>query len=291
MRIAVISVLYGRGPRQRSWASALDRARDSLGNGAGVDFITVDNTGGTEDLGPLPEGASVIRLGRNVGFAAGCNRALQAAAGADTVVLLNPDVEVDNRFLAGVAELDWPDDLAARGPTILTPEGGVEQSARSFPTARTGVLGRTSLVARVWPSSPMVRRELQAAPDSGTREVDWVTGACLIAPRDRFESVGPLDEGYFLYWEDADWCRRARDAGMRVEYEPVLTVVHHQGSSSVTRPLMTIVAFHRSALRYWRLHVSQSRPATALAALALSGRCAIKLAGAIGRLAKAAGGR
>ena len=88
-----------------------------------------------------------------------------------------------------------------------------------------------------------------------------------------------------MYWEDADWCRRARSKVMRVEYEPSLTVVHHQGSSSAQRPLMTIVASHRSAFRYWRLHGSTSPVGSALAAAALTLRCLIKLAGAAARVA------
>jgi GT2 family glycosyltransferase len=281
-RIAVISVLYSGGAGQEAWARALDSARREAPRDASVEVIAVDNSPG-DDAGAVPDGARVIRPGSNVGFAAGCNLGLEAAAGSDLVVLLNPDVELESGFLPRVAALAWPADLAARGPKVLTPAGEVEQSARGFPTARTGALGRTSLIARLAPRSRLVQRELRAEPASGARDVDWVSGACLIAPRDRFESIGVLDEGYFMYWEDADWCRRAHDRGMRVEYEPALTVVHHQGSSSASRPFASIVAFHRSAFRYWRLHVSRSRGATALAGAALATRCALKLASALVR--------
>ncbi len=267
------------------WARALDGALHDTPAGVSADVIAVDNSP-RRDPGAVPRGARVIRPERNVGFAAGCNLGLEAAAGATLVVLLNPDVEVGPGFLAQVAELAWPDDLAARGPKVLTPAGEVEQSARGFPTVRTGALGRTSLLARLAPRSRLVQRELRAEPEAGMRAVDWVSGACLIAPRERFDSVGRLDEGYFMYWEDADWCRRAHDLGMRVEYEPALTVVHHQGSSSAARPLRSIVAFHRSAFRYWRLHVSRSRGATALAGAALACRCAAKLAAATARGAR-----
>jgi N-acetylglucosaminyl-diphospho-decaprenol L-rhamnosyltransferase len=281
-RIAVISVLYSGGAGQERWARALDDARRGLAGDVSLDVIAVDNSPGP-DPGAVPQGARVIRPGRNVGFAAGCNLGLEAAGDATLVVLLNPDVEVGAEFLGRLASLSWPDDLAARGPQVLTPAGEIEQSARGFPSARTGVLGRTSLLARLAPRSRLVQQELRAEPDSGARPVDWVSGACLIAPRERFRSVGPLDEGYFMYWEDADWCRRAHDRGMRVEYEPALTVVHHQGSSSASRPFMSIVVFHRSAFRYWRLHVGRSRAATALAGAALALRCAVKLAGAAAR--------
>ena len=283
MRIALISVLYGATDARALWARAVDRARAELRGEADVDVIAVDN-GPQDGSGALPFGTRLIRSDRNVGFAAGCNRGLEAAAGADLIVLLNPDVELGQDFFVRLLELEWPDELAARGPAVLTPDGSVEQSARRFPTVRTGLIGRTSLLARLGSHSSHVRDELRADPAAGSREVDWVSGACLIAPADRFAAVGGLDEGYFLYWEDADWCRRARDRGLRVEYEPSLSVTHHQGGSSALQPLMPIVAFHRSALRYWRLHCSRSPLSTALAAAALAGRCGLKLAGAVVRL-------
>ena len=279
----MITVLYGGGRAQEIWARALDRAREDVSASTAIDVIAVDNHGGVAEPASLPKGARLIDPGRNIGFAAGCNRGIEAAAEGSVVVLLNPDVEVSPGFLAQVAGLEWPEDLAARGPAVRTPDGGVEQSARGFPTARTGLLGRTSLLARMRPSSRLVQRELRATPGSGTQVVDWVSGACLIAPRDRFDVVGPLDEGYFMYWEDADWCRRSLSAGMRVEYEPSLSVVHHQGSTSAARPLMTIIAFHRSAFRYWRLHVSRSLLATGLGGAVLACRCTLKLAAAVFR--------
>jgi hypothetical protein len=99
----------------------------------------------------------------------------------------------------------------------------------------------------------------------------------MIVPSERFESVGPLDAGYFMYWEDADWCRRARAKGFSVLYDATLVVTHRQGSSSRYRSAATIIAFHRSALRYWRKHVARSPVSSAAAAAALGARCLLKL--------------
>ncbi len=92
-----------------------------------------------------------------------------------------------------------------------------------------------------------------------------------------------------MYWEDADWCRRAHDLGLRVEYEPSLIVIHHQGSSSSFRPIATVVAFHRSALRYWRLHGAGSSLAVGLAALSLAAPCSLKLLAAGTQAARSPG--
>jgi GT2 family glycosyltransferase len=80
-----------------------------------------------------------------------------------------------------------------------------------------------------------------------------------------------------MYWEDADWCKRAHDDGLRVIFEPALAVVHYQGTSSASKPRATTLAFHRSAYRYYRKHVARRKSTRAYAAVLLALRCAIKL--------------
>jgi len=259
---------------------ALARARDELDAGIDLDVVIVDNAsrdGTTDRVRQKAPWAHVIELPRNVGFAAGSNAGIDRLRGSDLIVLLNPDVEVQADFLTRLVRLDWPQDVAARGPVVLDGRGQLEQSARGFPGARTGLLGRSSWLARVRPTSRLLRRDLVADPTAGAQVVDWVSGACLIVPAERFRSVGRLDELYFMYWEDADWCFRARAGGYSVIYEPTLVVTHRQGSSSSDRPVSATIWFHRSALRYWRVHVARSPASTAAAAAALAIRCAVKL--------------
>jgi GT2 family glycosyltransferase len=259
---------------------ALGRARDRLDSDAGLAVVIVDNASGDDTVDRVRSHApwaDLIESPRNLGFAAGCNLGISRLRDTDLIVLLNPDVEVRDDFLARVARLDWPKEVAARGPTVLDELGRLEQSARGFPRARTGLLGRSSWLASVRPGSRLLRHDLVADRSAGARIVDWVSGSCLIAPAERFRSVGPLDEGYFMYWEDADWCLRARERGYTVVYQPDLVVTHHQGSSSAERWVATTFAFHRSALRYWRMNVARSPLSVAAAAVALAVRCVLKL--------------
>jgi GT2 family glycosyltransferase len=259
---------------------ALGRARARLEAGTELVTVIVDNAShdGTMDrIRERAPWADPVALPRNIGFAAACNIGIGRSRDADLIVLLNPDVEVRADFLASLVILDWPSEVAARGPAILDEQGALEQSARGFPQARTALLGRTSLLARARPTSRLLQRDLLADPDAGARVVDWLSGACLIVPKERFYSVGSLDEGYFMYWEDADWCLRARERGYAVIYEPALVVIHRQGSSSRYRPVATTISFHRSALRYWRRNVARSPVSTAAATVALTLRCALKL--------------
>jgi N-acetylglucosaminyl-diphospho-decaprenol L-rhamnosyltransferase len=278
-RIGVCMVTFRGGETVTRALEALGRARDQLD--AELDVVVVDNAsedGTVERVRRHAPWARLIESPCNVGFAAGCNLGVGRLAQADLIVLLNPDVEVHVDFLARLATLDWPSHVAARGPAVLGEDGQLEQSARGFPRARTGVLGRASWLARVRPHSRLLRRDLLADRSSGARVVDWVSGACLIVPAELFHEVGPLDEGYFMYWEDADWCLRAHRLGYSVLYEPTLVVTHHQGASSSERWVATTIAFHRSAFRYWRVNVARSPFLLPAAASALTARCLLKLA-------------
>jgi N-acetylglucosaminyl-diphospho-decaprenol L-rhamnosyltransferase len=276
-RVSVISVTYRSASSVEAWLDTLGRAWAACSAaGDHLNVVVVDNAsddGTTDIVRAHALGTDIIELSSNRGFAAGCNAGLGRVSDDDIVVLLNPDVFVAKDFFRRLVELSWPDDLAARGPLILEPDGTVEQSARSFPRLATGLAGRTSLLARIAPNSELVRRELRADPSAGSTTVDWVSGACLIAPAEAFRRVGGLDEGYFLYWEDADWCRRASHIGLRVEYEPSLVATHRQGTSSERRPVSATVSFHWSAARYYRRHVARSPVAGAAATALLMARC------------------
>jgi len=104
---------------------------------------------------------------------------------------------------------------------------------------------------------PIDRSGIAAAPRRARRsplEVDWISGACLVARRTAWEEVGLLDERFFLFWEDADWCRRFRQAGWRVYYVPTASGIHFVGVSRARRRLGSIRDFHVSAYRYYRKH-------------------------------------
>jgi N-acetylglucosaminyl-diphospho-decaprenol L-rhamnosyltransferase len=279
-RIGVVTITFRGGDIVSRALDALTRARGKLEAGSELVGVIVDNAsldGTAERVREHAPWAELIELPRNIGFAAACNLGVGRVGQADLIVLLNPDVEVPVDFFTHLAELDWAPTVGARGPAIVDERGELEQSARGFPRAQTAIFGRTSLLACVRPGSRLLRHDLLADPDAGARVVDWVSGACMIVPAERFRSVGLLDEGYFMYWEDADWCYRARARGYSVIYDPALAVTHHQGSSSRDRWVATTIAFHRSAFRYWRLHVARFPLSTAAAGLALALRCVMKL--------------
>jgi GT2 family glycosyltransferase len=224
-------------------------------------------------LEPLREKfASVQWLSRpdNSGFAAGVNMAAALTA-APTLLLLNPDSVVDGP-VGRILEkwLSTHPQCAAAGPQILDKHGKLQASARRFPDVTTMLGGRTSWLTSRFPGNWFTRRNLLMAVEGEYAVVDWLSGACLATPRSVFMKLGGLDEGFFLYWEDADYGRRASDHGYESHYVPAAGVVRHvTGVSSSQAPVLSIRAFHRSAARLFWKHAGAGRVLAPLVSLGL----------------------
>ncbi len=193
---------------------------------------------------------TLIRCAENVGFPRGNNIALARARGR-ALLLLNPDtVIVGNALPTLLAYLDAHPDVGVVGPQLLNPDASVQSSRRRFPTVLTGYFESTWLQGL----APGLLRRYYALdlPDDASADVDWLMGACLLVPRAVYEQVGGLDEGYFMYSEELDWCRRIKATGRRVVYYPAAQVIHHAGQSSDQAITARHVNFQRAKLRYYR---------------------------------------
>jgi GT2 family glycosyltransferase len=261
----------------------LDACLASLPHAPGVEAIVIDHEstpGELERLRARHAGVAFVASDRNPGFAAGVNAGARLATGR-YILVLNPDTVVQPDAVSSLADyLDRHPQAGVAGPRVINPDGTVQQSARAFPGVLTGLFGRTSLATRIWPDNPQTQREL-IARETQTEPVvvDWVAGCCLMARRDAFDAVGGFDEGFFLYWEDADFCKRLATAGWLTAYVPSAVVVHAVGRSSRLAPARAIRAFHASAYRYVARHgAARFRPlALALAAAVLCTRAMLKL--------------
>ncbi len=190
---------------------------------------------------------------QNLGFARTCNEIIKASV-APYICFLNPDTVLKRPFLGRAMHfLECNREVAVVGPRIVNPDGTVQESARGFPRLSTAFFGRTCLLTRFMPSNPVSKRNLQAGYSSAQPiEVDWVTGACMVVRRRAIREVGGFDEGFFMYWEDCDWCTRFRSIGWKVLYHPGLgPIEHHSGSSSKKARLKSHFWFHKSAVRLY----------------------------------------
>lgn len=246
--------------------------------------IVVDNGSLDGSAGSVAgiDRTTVIANAANVGFGAAVN---QAAAGSPAPLLwiLNPDCVVHpGAFAALASALDAHPECAIAAPQLLNTDGTVQASARGNPTAWTGLFGRHSILSKLFPGSPQARRNLPArdlvASGVESAAVDWVMGAAMLVRRDRFAAIGGFDSRYFLYWEDADLCRRLWARGWSTRYVPGARVTHAGGDSAASDAARAIRAFHRSAYRYYATHVVPSpwHPMRWLAWAALTSRAVWK---------------
>jgi len=201
----------------------------------------------------------LLRMPRNLGFAAGANRGAREATG-EAVVLLNPDSEVEaDPFAPMLAYLREHADAGIVAPRLLNPDGSLQLSCRSFPAFSVALFNRYSLLTRLFPRNRYSRQYLLSDwHHDSISEVDWVSGACLTVRRSLFEEIGLLDEGYFMYIEDVDLCQRVHRAGYGVVYLPQTSVIHHIGRSSRTLPSRSIVARHRSMWHYYKKYLRRN---------------------------------
>lgn len=197
---------------------------------------------------------------QNLGFAKGVNQALKQASGS-YILLLNPDTYItDNFFQSAVEYMEKHVDIGIIGPKILDTDGRLQNSARAFPNLLTAFFGRTSLFSKIFPNNPITLKNLSSLQSDGKTpmEVDWVSGACMIVRRKAVEEVGLLDERFFMYWEDADWCRRMWKHRWKVIYYPEIFVYHHTGASSKKNICRSSLEFHKSVYRLFDKYLTPS---------------------------------
>ncbi len=207
----------------------------------------------------------VLENARNLGFAAGCNVAIERACGR-YILLLNPDTAVQPYALDQMVQfLDGRPDIAVLGSPLVHSDGRDQGVAgRGFPTALAVLFGRTTLLSRLFPGNRFSARfSSRRDPNRcAPYEVDWVSGACMLVRREAVEQVGTLDPGYFFMWEDADWCFRLKQAGWRVYCYHEANVVHCEGAGrnrSWRAVWLATVGFHTGVYRYYRKHINSRR--------------------------------
>ena len=197
----------------------------------------------------------------NRGFARAVNQGAAGAAGRH-LLLLNPDAEVGAEALDRcVGFLDTHPDVGVVGARVENPDGTLQRACRrSAPTPLVSLF-RLGGLRRLFPRHPAARAyNLDDADPARTLEVDAVSGSFLMARREAWERAGGLDERYFLYAEDLDFCLAVKAAGYRVVYYPEAVVVHHKGASSRRASRAANREFHRAMALFHRKHFAPTTP-------------------------------
>ena len=235
--------------------ASLEPNHSQLGRVAVIDHES--NLDEASRIGARFPWAHILERSTNEGFATGVNLGARQSR-APFILLLNPDCVADERAIGQLVDYARTrPDAGVVGPRILNTDGTVQGSARRFPGITTAVAGRSSWLTRKFPNNPLSRHNLPSLDGRTTPlNVDWVSGACMLVRRTAFEQVDGMDERFFLYWEDADLCRRLGEKGWRTVYFPGATIVHAGGRSSIHVYRESLAAFHESAFVLFRKHAS-----------------------------------
>lgn len=249
-RLSVVIVNYRQWQETAELVAQL-RDADCMREGQ-AEVVIVDNHSPPHRLGAylrkLPE-VSLRRWGRNRGFARAVNEGCRLAGG-EWCLLLNPDTSVPRGFLDQV--LAAADRLAASAPRtgivgfqLRNSDGSLQLSSGAFPNLVGTLSGMTRSRRRRKYRSLSPRRPIRAS---------WVTGCCFLVRRDCLRDLGGFDEGFFLYYEDVDFCRRARARGWSVWYDPTVRVTHHRPLHSRPVPSALRVVTRHALLHYASRH-------------------------------------
>ena len=234
-------------------AGSLRACVEPLSGIRGINVIVVDNAshdGSLETIGDL--GVDAVRLELNTGFANGCNVGWHRGT-SRYVLFLNPDATVAEESLHRLVDvLRQRPTTALVAPRIISPDGELQLSLRRFPQLRS-TYAQAFYLHRLAPRASWVD-EIVRWPEHYDRAgpQEWVSGACVLVRRSVLEQLGGWDDGFFLYCEDIDLCRRAANLGLEVYYEPDAMAVH-TGSASAPRA-STLPLLAASRVRYARIH-------------------------------------
>lgn len=227
--------------------SALD---DSAANGISVEIIVVDNGSSDDSLQRIREsqpGVVIIENGSNLGFARAVNKGLAVRTGRH-VILLNTDATLRPGALKAILRaFEENPHVGIVGANLLNEDGSPQNSIAPFPTLLTEVVNKALLQFL----SPTRHERKVRNTSKEVLDVDSVIGACLAIRGEALTAIGPLDERFFFFFEETDWCFRAHKLGWRVVIAPDAKVVHGQGKSSETVLVDVRIEYYRSRYRYF----------------------------------------
>ncbi|MBE2940079.1 glycosyltransferase family 2 protein [Anoxybacillus flavithermus] len=228
------------------------------------EIIVVDNHSSDDSVhiikGKFP-GIVMIENKKNVGFSKANNQAIKLSKGR-YILLLNSDTIVNEDTIEKMIEfMDKNKEVGASGCQVVLPSGELDRAChRGFPTPEASFYYLIGL-ARLFPKSPRFNRyHLGYMGLSEPHPVDCLVGAFMVVRREVIEQVGLLDEQFFMYGEDIDWCYRIKKVGWEIYYYPFTTIIHYKGGSSRRKPFKIIYEFHRAMFLFHRKHYADKYP-------------------------------
>lgn len=225
--------------------------------------IVVDNASSDDSITMLennfPGKVQIIKNDKNYGFGKAHNQAIESSD-SRYMLILNPDcVLLDKDVLSKMIDyMDLNQDIGILGPKILNTDGSLQFSARHFPNMFAGIF-RQTILGKMFPNNRFVKEYLMTDfPHDQIFDVDWLSGSALFIRRKTIDKIGLLDERFFMYCEDIDWCKRAHLANWRVVYYPEVKIAHRIGAASDKNAVPMVKQHHISMYKYFLKYNSNS---------------------------------
>jgi GT2 family glycosyltransferase len=244
----------------------VDCLRSVLTSNTSYDYeiIVVDNSSKDNSVLEIKKHFPHIHLienDRNVGFAKANNQAMRIAKGK-YVLLLNSDTIVQTNTLdTMLAFMENHPKVGASGCKIVLPDGSLDKACkRGFPTPSASFYYAFGF-SKLFPKVPRFNQyQLGYLDPDQEYPIDCLVGAFMLVRRSAIDQAGMLDEDFFMYGEDIDWCYRIKQAGWEIYYYPRASIVHYKGASSRRKPYKIIYEFHRAMYLFHRKHYKNKYP-------------------------------
>lgn len=225
------------------------------------EIIVVDNNSKDDSVERIRNLFPLVNLivnKENVGFAKANNQAIKLARGR-YILLLNSDTIVQNDTLdVMIRFMDQHPEVGASGCKVILPDGSLDKACRrGFPTPSASFYYAFG-VSKLFPSVPRFNQyQLGYLSPDESYPIDSLVGAFMLVRKEVVEIIGGLDEDFFMYGEDIDWCYRIKHAGWEIYYYPQTQIVHYKGASSRRKPFKIVYEFHRAMVLFHRKHYSK----------------------------------
>lgn len=202
----------------------------------------------------------LFKMKQNLGFTGGQNYAMERRRGRHAFMLNSDTVVHEGAIAKLMSYVDANPDVGMVGPRLLNPDGSLQYSCRRFPNP-IAALFRNTPIGKLFPNNRYTRDYLmQDWNHDSELDVDWISGAALLATEACIAKIGLLDPEYFMFSEDVDWCWRCHEAGFRVVYLPDAVITHAIGRSTDKVPNRMIGRFHRSMFRFYGKNMVPKMP-------------------------------
>ncbi|SEC12339.1 hypothetical protein SAMN05443246_3067 [Paenibacillus sp. GP183] len=244
----------------------LDCLRSIVSSSISYDYeiLVVDNASRDDSVLEIRKQFPTIQLienKQNVGFSKANNQAIRVAAGR-YILLLNTDTIVQPDAIQIMLDfMEEHSSIGASGCKILLPDGSLDKACkRGFPTPSASFYYAFGF-SKLFPNNPRFNQyQLGYLNPDQEYPIDCLVGAFMLVRREAIDQVGMLDEEFFMYGEDIDWCYRIKQAGWGIYYYPRTTITHYKGASSRKKPFKIIYEFHRAMFLFHRKHYRYKYP-------------------------------